>query len=155
MPSIDKAKAKHQTLVTGLARMQDKRLKMIAALTRNEKRIDKQTRAIARSSKRIDKLVNGKVATITHNGAYTTPELVEANVSKPPAGDGKLNDPVPSFGKTEPVSGEHQPDTGPTPATPTVDAEEQQPKPKRRARRTPDDFRAEMEKRKLINDSAK
>jgi len=156
-PRVERARRKHNALVAGLARMQEKRVKLIAALSRNEKRIDLQGRAINRSGKRIDKLVNERVVTITANGAYTTPELVEANVSKPPAGNGELNDPVPTFGKLGPehVKPRKKPTSGntaeagppPAPTKPATAPDGAEPK-KRKARRTPDDFRAEMDARK-------
>jgi len=144
MPNIDKAKAKHNKLVAGLARLQAKRVKLLATQTRNEKRIDKQIRAIARSSKRLNRL-----AIVTHNAGPTAsavPVLIDAVAAKPT--EHHLNDAVPSFGKTEPAPGEHQPGTGPTP-TASTDAERQS-KPKRKPRRTPDDFRAEMEARRKL-----
>jgi len=158
-PRVERAIKKHNALVTGLDRMQAKRLKLIAALSRNEKRIDLQSRAIARSGKRIDKLrLEGKTYTAGPTSS-AVPVLVEAVAAKPI--EHKLNDDVPSFGRKKSTPAGTQTEVDP-PRTPTKPATADGAKPisderllgiakaerARRKRRTPDDLRAELDARR-------
>jgi hypothetical protein len=149
--------------------MQAKREKLLASLMRNEKRIDLEIRAVTRSSKRLDKQ---QAAAVYTNGPSASPveSLVEAIATKPPP-VAELNDPVPigdlhktpegkaiakswdaipvkRSRKKKPTSAEHKPRPAPLLPQPPARADGAEPKPNRKARRTPDDFRAEMEARK-------
>jgi hypothetical protein len=149
MDRLERARRKHNAEVALLNRMRDKREQMLAAFVRQEKRIDLQIRVVTRSSKRIDKLDRMTIA--THNAGPTAsvvPALIAAVADKPVAVP--LNDKVPTFREKKPTSAEHRTEAGPPPAPtgPARASDGAEPKPKRRSRRTPDDFRAEMESRK-------
>jgi hypothetical protein len=145
-PRLERARRKHNAEVALLNRMRDKREKMLAAFVRQEKRIDAQIRTVTRSSKRLDKLDRLTIA--THNGGPTAsavPALITAIAAK--TVEAPLNDEVPSLRrKKKPTSG-NTTEAGSPPAPPGP-ARADGAEPKRKTRRTPDDFKAEMEARK-------
>jgi hypothetical protein len=142
MPTLERARAKHNELVTQLAKANDAKDKALDVLIRREAKRASLIRAVARSSKRLDKL---KVAAIHTNGPTATvkPGLVEAVATKPTPAQ-KLNDPVPTF-KTEPKLG--------TPGgklvrdIPYTEAHPHSKMAKKR--RTVEDFKADMAGKKL------
>jgi hypothetical protein len=148
MDRLERARRKHNAEVALLNRMRDKREQMLAAFVRREKRIDLQIRTVTRSGKRLEKL--DRLAIATHNGGPTAsavPALITAVAAKPVAAP--LNDKVPTFGEKKPTSAEHRTEAGPPPAPTAAPARASDgAEPKRKRRRTPDDFRAEMEARK-------
>jgi hypothetical protein len=116
MPSLERARAKHNEYVERLNKLNAKREKLLDGLTRVNSQRSDAIRAVTRSGKRIEKLVAAK----THTSGPTAtvkPDLIKKVDAKPtPAAT--LNDPVPNLGR------------------------------KRKSRRTPDDFSAEMKRRK-------
>jgi hypothetical protein len=137
MPSLDRTRAKHQEIVKQLARDQARRDKLWQALRRADDKVQADIRAVTRSQKRIDKLV----AAATHNGGPTasaSAPLIKAVAEKPTVP--VLNDPVPDLG-SKPVR-----------AIPYTEAHPHSNMAKRqraaKERRTPDDFKADMARKK-------
>jgi hypothetical protein len=95
MPSIERARAKHNELVAQLGKLQIKEDKQADTWTRTRAKKAGVIRAIGRSSKRLEKL---QAAAIHTNGPTATPvaPLIEEVATKPPAA-AKLNDPVPDL----------------------------------------------------------
>src|SRR5262249_22841702 len=150
MPSMDRARAKHNELVAQLAKLQARENKYLDRAFKTRTAKDKVVRAIARSSKRLEKLA----AAMTHNpatSASVVDPLVEAVDTKPTVAP--LHDDVPTFG-TKSVSkrprGHADLNDFANTFGPAVReaAEDAGLTPRKKKRRTPDDLRAELDKRK-------
>lgn len=117
---LERAREKHADLVKLHARCHDQYNKKMDAAFRYRTKMQQAERAIARSQKRLDLLM---AATTHTNGptASVVVELVEEVAAK--SAPVMLDDPIPEF--SEPV----------------------QAVPKRKRRRTPDDFVADMKAR--------
>lgn len=132
MFTLDRMREKHNALTTQLAKQQAKRDKAIATLIRADAKLGSAIRAVARSAKRLDKAV----AAATHTAGPTAtvkPALIDKVAGKP-VPTLKADDDVKEFFRRGQA------------AQQAVDAVIG--KPRRKSRRTPDDFKADIEARK-------
>ena len=129
---IERARARHNDLVDELARLNRRLDKLDEQRMRAVSKKKKLISSVSRSSKRIDKLIALKTATAGPTASVSKP-LVKAVADKP-LPQPMASDPVPEF-RAEAIDKR-------------IVHVDQQRKMQRKTRRTPEDFRADMAKKK-------
>jgi hypothetical protein len=160
MPTLERARAKHNEIVAQLAKAVAAKDKALNVLIRREAKRVECERAVIRSAKRLDKIRAAAVHTTGPTGSVADNLLADV-VSKPtPAA--KLNDPLPTFARRG-MAAQKAVDAEVAKAT-SVSIEDLHKTPQGKAnakswdaipaikrarkRRTPDDFAADMGKKK-------
>lgn len=157
MPTLERARAKHNERVAQLAKARRAQEKALTALIRKEAKRVECERAVIRSAKALDKIRAAAVHTTGPTGSVADKLLDEVKTKPTPAA--QLNDPVPDLGKPK-AKPKSITTTEVEDLTHRMAASMQEagfnyvvvPRKPSRKRRSPDDFKADLANKKSATD---